>query len=105
MTPNMEEWRPALRTTAICVVSILVAPMLMLNAYLLLWFLPELTYWGTAGNEGHQYLWILVFVLSAAAVVSLVLAWIQRHRSARWRLWLLAAPILIVVSLPAMDRL
>ena len=105
MTPNMEEWRPALRTTAICVVSILVAPMLMLNAYLLLWFLPELTYWGTPGNEGHQYLWILVFVLTVATAACLILAWIRRHRWGRWWLWLLAAPVLIVVSVPAMASL
>ena len=105
MTANLREWQPALRTTAACVVSILAVPLLAVNAYLLLWFLPELTSWGTAGREGHQYVWILVFVLSAAATVCLILAWIQRHRTARWWWWLLAAPILIVVSLPAVDRL
>ncbi|MFI7545278.1 hypothetical protein [Actinoplanes sp. NPDC049599] len=97
--------QPALRTTAIWVVSVPVVPLLLLNAFMLLWFLPELTSWGTAGNEGHQYLWLLVFVLTGAAAVCLILAWLRRHRSARWWLWLLAAPLLITVSLPAMNGL
>ena len=97
--------QPALRTTAVCVVAVLVVPLVLLDVYALSWFLPELTSWGTAGNAGHQYLWIVVFVLTVAATVCLVLAWLRRHRSVRWWLWLLAAPLLIVVSLPAMDRL
>jgi hypothetical protein len=68
-------------------------------------FLPELTSWGTAGNDGHQYLWLLVLVLTVAAAVCLILAGRRRHRSARWWLWLLAAPILMVAGLPAMDSL
>ena len=104
MITQVRQWPPALRTTAVCAVSLLVVPFQLLNAYLLLWFLPELTSWGTPGNDGHQYLWLVVFALTAAAAACLILAWFGRHRSARWWLWLLTAPLLIVVSLPAMDR-
>jgi hypothetical protein len=105
MIARMRGSRPVLRTAAVGAVSVLVVPLLLLNVYLLLWFLPELTSWGTAGHDGHPYLWLLIFGLTVAAAVCLVLAGRRRHRSARWWLWLLAAPILMLAGLPVMDRL
>lgn len=94
--------RPALRTAAVCVVSIGLVPLLSLNVYLLLWFLPELTGWGTTGT---QYVWIATFVLTAAAAGCLALAWTRRHRSVRWWAWPLAAVLLVALSLPAPELL
>jgi hypothetical protein len=96
--------RPALRTASAVVVSLVAVPLLLVNAYLLLWFLPELTAGGATGGGG-PYRWLLVFVLTVVAAVCLVLGVTRRHRAGRWWMWLLAAPVLLAIGSTLADSL
>ncbi|SCL21984.1 hypothetical protein GA0070616_2437 [Micromonospora nigra] len=91
--------RAGVRTARVSAASVVLVPLLLLNAYLLAWFLPEL-------SDGRRpWLWIVIFALTAASLVCLASGWFRRHRSARWWLWPLAAALLVAISWPAVARL
>jgi hypothetical protein len=91
--------RAGVRTATVSVASAVLVPLLVLNAYLLAWFLPELT------DGRRPVMWIVIFALTTAALVCLAVGWFRRHRSARWWLWPLAAALLVATSWPAVARL
>lgn len=93
--------QPWVRTAAAIVASILLVPLLLLNAYLLLWFAPEVT--APDGDPG-ACLWGTIFVLSAASAACLAFGW-RRRQADRWWIWLLAAAVLLVAAWPAVNRL
>ncbi|GAA4604840.1 thiol:disulfide interchange protein [Actinoplanes octamycinicus] len=79
------------------VASVVLVPLLLLNAYLLTWYLPELTGDRPAG-------WLLVCALTVASAVCLGLGWARRRGKGRW-VWPLAAAALVVASWPSLSSL
>lgn len=86
------------RTATVIVVALVLLPLLTLYAYLLLWFLPDLT------SNVRPALWLVTFTLWAGAVGFLVVGWFRRHRSARWWRWLPAAALCAAAAFPLVER-
>lgn len=82
------------RTSTVIVVAVALLPLLTLYAYLLAWFLPDLTY------NIRPALWLVTFTLWAGAVGFLVIGWFRRHRSERWWFWLPAAALCVAADWP-----
>lgn len=86
------------RTATVIVLAVVLLPLLTLYAYLLLWFLPDLTY------NDRPALWLVTFTLWAGAVGCLVAGWFRRHRSKLWWGWLPAAALCATAALPLVER-